>query len=45
MIHKLIHRFVQRYWETAEHLPVPGYAKLIRQRCTVCGETRVQDLS
>ena len=45
MFHKLTPRFRQSLWETVEHLPVPGYTRLVRQRCRVCRETRIQDLS
>lgn len=44
VFHKLLHRFLD-CWETTGHLAVPGYTGLVRQRCTVCGETRVTDLS
>lgn len=40
-MHKLFHRLM-RCWENIETLPVPGYARLTRQRCTVCQDTRVQ---
>jgi hypothetical protein len=42
--HKLTHRFRPGFWENIEHLSVPGYQNLYRQRCRVCGETRMQDL-
>lgn len=43
--HLLTHRFRQGLWENTENLPAPGYpGTLYRQRCTVCGETRVQEL-
>jgi hypothetical protein len=45
MWHRLTHRFRQDLWENVENLPVPGYAgTLYRQRCKVCGDTRVQEL-
>lgn len=43
LLHPLIHRFLD-CWETIENLPVPGYTRLVRQRCTVCQETRVTEL-
>lgn len=43
LLHPLLHKFMS-CWETTEKLPVPGYTRLVRQRCTVCGETRVTEL-
>lgn len=42
-LHPVLHRFLA-CWETVEHLPVPGYPRLVRQRCTICQETRVTEL-
>jgi hypothetical protein len=41
--HRTFHRFM-KCWETIEHMAVPGYANLVRQRCTICKDTRVQEL-
>lgn len=41
-MHQLFHLFTAR-WVDIEHLTTPGYAHLYRQRCSVCGKTRVQD--
>lgn len=44
LLHPMLHKFLD-CWETTENLPVPGYTRLVRQRCTVCGETRVTELA
>jgi hypothetical protein len=45
MWHKLAHYFRAGLWENTEHLGVPGYSGLYRQRCRVCGRTRITDLN
>jgi hypothetical protein len=45
MWHKLIHNLRLSLWESTDHLAVPGYQHLYRQRCRECGATRVQDLT
>lgn len=42
-MHQLFHRLRPKLWVDIEHLAVPGYQHLYRQRCTICGATRVQD--
>lgn len=44
MLHKLFHQLM-KCWENTENLPVPGYTRLVRQRCTVCQATRVTELA
>lgn len=41
--HRMFHRF-RGCWEVTEHLPVQGYTRLVRQRCTSRHDTRVQEL-
>jgi hypothetical protein len=41
--HRMFHRFMG-CWKVTEHLPVQGYTRLVRQRCTICHDTRVQEL-
>lgn len=43
MLHKLFHYFTGE-WRVIEHLPVPGYTNLVRQKCAGCGTTRVQEM-
>jgi hypothetical protein len=31
-------------WKVIEHLAVPGYTRLVRQRCVICNDTRVREL-
>ena len=45
LLHKLTHRFRPRLWDSTDHLTTPGYQNLYRQRCRVCGTTRIQDLN
>ena len=42
-IHKMFHWFTGS-WKVIEHLAVPGYTRLVRQRCVICNDTRVREL-